>query len=144
MSKWAIRSKSEWFAHLLIFGERPQRFVHDSWFLLSNLSESVTVAHYPWATWAIRSLLRSDEMSKSFSFFTVKTYKNTIFSNFFERIAHFLWANKKRSQKQKSVLYSVNQPSKLIALDKPFARIHCQELKDSSGSKKYLTFHWIS
>ena len=32
--------KNEWFAHSLIFGERPERFAH--------------IAHFRWATWAIR------------------------------------------------------------------------------------------
>ena len=51
VSEWAIRLKSEWFAyllifgerfaHLLIFGEQPEQFAHDCSFLLSNLSESL-------------------------------------------------------------------------------------------------------
>ena len=47
----------------LIFGEQPERFAHDRSFPLSNLSESLMVAHFWWATWAIcshRSFLVSD------------------------------------------------------------------------------------
>ena len=38
--------KNERFAHLLIFGERPERFTHDCSFLMSNLSKSLMVAHF--------------------------------------------------------------------------------------------------
>ena len=40
---------------LLIFGEWPERFAHGCSFLVSELSESLMVAHFWWATWAIRS-----------------------------------------------------------------------------------------
>ena len=39
----------------LIFSERPERFPHVRSFLVSDLSESLMVAHFWWATWAIRS-----------------------------------------------------------------------------------------
>ena len=84
VSEWVIRSKSEQFAHLLIFGERPERFALDRSFLLSELSESLTVAHLSWMTWAIRSLC-SEGMSESFplkkNLFKKckKRTKNTIF-----------------------------------------------------------------
>ena len=77
LKKWAIRS----FAH---FGERPERFALDRSFLLSELSESLTVAHLSWMTWAIRSLC-SEGMSESFplkkNLFKKckKRTKNTIF-----------------------------------------------------------------
>ena len=47
--------KNERFTHLLIFGERPERFAHDRSFPLSDLSESLMVAHFWWVTWAICS-----------------------------------------------------------------------------------------
>ena len=56
--KWAnewFAQKNERFTHSLIFGERPERFAHNCSFPLSDLSESLMVAHFWWATWAIRS-----------------------------------------------------------------------------------------
>ena len=50
MSNWL--KKKERFAHSLIFGEQ---FAHDRSFLVSNLSKSLMVAHFLWATWAICS-----------------------------------------------------------------------------------------
>ena len=38
--------KKKRFTHSLIFGERPVRFAHDRSFPLSNLSESLVVAHF--------------------------------------------------------------------------------------------------
>ena len=49
MSDLANRSRS------LIWHERPERFAHRSKFVLSNLSDSLTVAHLSWAIWANRS-----------------------------------------------------------------------------------------
>ena len=73
LKKWAICSKSEWFTHSLIYGERPEGFSHHRSFLLSNMSETLTVAHLSWATWAIRSL-RSEGISKTLKKL-YKTYK---------------------------------------------------------------------
>ena len=66
MSKWAIHSKNERFAHSLIFGERPERIANFWWvtwairshssFLVSDLSDSVT------------SLTKTEEMSNSLIF----------------------------------------------------------------------------
>ena len=56
--KWAnerFAQKTERFTHSLIFGERPKQFALDCSFPLSNLSELLMVAHFWWATWAIRS-----------------------------------------------------------------------------------------
>ena len=53
--KWAnepFAQKNEQFTRSLIFGELPERFAHDRSF---PLSESLMVAHFWWATWAIRS-----------------------------------------------------------------------------------------
>ena len=44
--------KNERFTHSLIFGERNEWFAHGRSFVLSNLSESLTVAHLIWAKWA--------------------------------------------------------------------------------------------
>ena len=38
--------KKQRFTHLLIFVEQPERFVHDRSFPLSDLSESLKVAHF--------------------------------------------------------------------------------------------------
>ena len=46
LKKRAICSKNELFAHLHIFGERPERFAHGRSFLVSNLSESLILAHF--------------------------------------------------------------------------------------------------
>ena len=75
--KWAnewFAQKNEQFAHSLIFGEWPERFAHGRSFLVSNLSESLMVAHFWWATWAIRShrsFLVSD-LSDSLTWLTKK------------------------------------------------------------------------
>ena len=37
---------NERFTHSLLFGERPERFAHDHSFPLSDLSESLMVAHF--------------------------------------------------------------------------------------------------
>ena len=84
---------------LLIFGERPEWFAHDLSFLLSDLSESLIIAHLSCATWAIRSL-RSEEMSESIASLKkfkkmLKTYTKYNLLNFFEGIAHLLWAKEK-------------------------------------------------
>ena len=50
---WANPSRS------LISSERPERFAHDRSFVLSDLSESLTVAHLIWAKWANEQM--SDE-----------------------------------------------------------------------------------
>ena len=46
---WAIRSRS------FISSERPERISHGRSFLVSNLSDSLTVAQLSWAIWANRS-----------------------------------------------------------------------------------------
>ena len=47
--------KNEWYAHLLIYDEQPVKIVHSRSFVMSNLSNSLTVALLTWATWAICS-----------------------------------------------------------------------------------------
>ena len=77
VQKWAnerFAKKNERFTHLLIFGDRPERFAHDCSFPLSELSESLMVAHFCWATWAIcshRSFLLSN-LSDSLTLLTKK------------------------------------------------------------------------
>ena len=73
MSKWAICSKSERFTHLLISSERPERIAHRRSFVLRDLSDSLMVVHFLWATWAIRSRLlicleQSEQIAHSRSF----------------------------------------------------------------------------
>ena len=55
MSELAFAQKNKRLAHLLIFGERPERFTLGRSFLVSNLSESLTSLFFWWATWAICS-----------------------------------------------------------------------------------------
>ena len=43
MSEWAIRKKNERFAHSLIFGEQPEGIAHGRSFLVSDLSDSLTL-----------------------------------------------------------------------------------------------------
>ena len=59
---------------LLIFGERPELFAHNHSFPLSDLSESLMVANFWWAKWAIRSNCSFDlrEMSDSLTLLTKK------------------------------------------------------------------------
>ena len=81
MSKWAIHSKK--MSDSLIFGERPERFLHSCSFLVSDLSDLLTVAHFWWATWvnhshrsflvsdlsdSLKSLFKKEGMSKSLIF----------------------------------------------------------------------------
>ena len=97
VSKWAICSKSEWFAHLLIFwletwaicsrslipSERPEQIACGRSFVLSNLSDSLTS-------------LRRNEQIFCFLKNTVKNVQKIWFKNFFfEPIAYFLWAKDK-------------------------------------------------
>ena len=46
--------KNHQFAQSFIFVERPEQFVLNPSFLVSNLSDSLMVAHFWWATWANR------------------------------------------------------------------------------------------
>ena len=76
--KWAnvlFAQKNTQFANSLIFVEQPERFAHGCSFLVSNLSESLTVAHFWWATWAVRSncsLNKREWANRSF----LKTYES--------------------------------------------------------------------
>ena len=91
MSEWAIRSKKRAIrSWALIFGERPERFAHGHLFLVSDLSESLMVAHFWWATWVIcsRSLIcleRPVHFAHSRSF---------VLSDLSESltVAHLIWA----------------------------------------------------
>ena len=47
----------EQIAYLLIYHKRPERFAYSRSFVLSNLSDSLTVTHFSWAIWANRSQL---------------------------------------------------------------------------------------
>ena len=63
----------EQITHLLIYHERPERITHSRSFVMSNLSDSLTVALLIWATWAIPSqsltcLERSERIAHSRSF----------------------------------------------------------------------------
>ena len=45
----------EQMAHLLIYHEQPERIAHSCSFVMSDLSNSLTVAHLSWATQELRS-----------------------------------------------------------------------------------------
>ena len=47
--------KNKQFAHLLIYHEQPERITHGRLFVMSDLSDLLTVAHLSWAIWANRS-----------------------------------------------------------------------------------------
>ena len=48
---------TEWFAHLLFYAEQLEQIAHIRSFVMSGLSNLLTVAHLSWATWANRSHL---------------------------------------------------------------------------------------
>ena len=47
--------KTEWFAHSLFCAEQPVQITHICSFVMSNLSDLLTVAPLSWATWANHS-----------------------------------------------------------------------------------------
>ena len=58
---------------MFIYHERPERIAQGCSFVLSHVSDSLTVAHFLWAAWAIRSQLliclqRSERIAHSRSF----------------------------------------------------------------------------
>ena len=55
---WAPWSNCSW---LLFCHEQPERFAHCRSFVLSNLSDLLTVAHLSWAIWVICSQSRANE-----------------------------------------------------------------------------------
>ena len=77
-------------SHSLIFGERPEQFAHGCSFLVSDLSKSLIVAHFWWATWAIC-------LHRSFwwAIWAIRSHCSPKRGN--EQIAHFL--NKKKLYK---------------------------------------------
>ena len=58
--------KNEWFTHSLIYHERPEGIAHGHIFDMSNLSDSLTVAHLSWSIWAnrSRSLISSEQFER--------------------------------------------------------------------------------
>ena len=54
-TKILATKKNLWIANWLIYHERPERFAHSHSFDMSDLSNSLTVAHLSWAIWANRS-----------------------------------------------------------------------------------------
>ena len=116
--KLAIGSKNERFTHLLIFGEQPERIAHGCSFLVSDLSESLMVAHFWWVTWAIRShrsFLVSD-LSESLIFFkrTKNVLKIQLLSNYFEQIAHSLIYHERPERIAHSRSFDLSDLSKLV------------------------------
>ena len=108
--KWAnerFAQNDKQFTHSLIFGEQPKQFAHGRSFLVSDLSESLKVAHFWWVTWTIRShrsfllsdlndpltsLTKNEGMSKSLIFLNKKTYiKHNKILDF---LAKCFWANR--------------------------------------------------
>ena len=53
-SEWEIRSEKK-MSHSLIYHEWPERIANGCSFVMSDLSDLLTVAHLTWATWAIGS-----------------------------------------------------------------------------------------
>ena len=45
--------KNKWFAFLLFYHEQLKKIAHRCSFVMSNLSDLLTVGHLSWATWAI-------------------------------------------------------------------------------------------
>ena len=70
-------------AYSLIYNEQPERITHGCSFVLSNLSESLTVAHLIWAKWMSERMsdeLMSDERMSDFSalYFKIQLLFKTI------------------------------------------------------------------
>ena len=68
-----LAQKNEQFAHLLFYHEQPVWIDHGCSFVMSDLSDSLTGAHFWWATWVIfsQSLIcpeRSELIAHSCSF----------------------------------------------------------------------------
>ena len=67
-----LLKKTKRFAHLLFYHEQPEQITHSRYFVLSNLSDFLTVSYLSWATWAISSQLlicpeRSEQIAQSHS-----------------------------------------------------------------------------
>ena len=84
-------SKNERFTHSLIFRELPERFAHDRSFLVSYLSDSLTIAHFLSATWGNRSFDLS-EMRDSLTSLTKteEMSENEQFAHFVNKIFFFI------------------------------------------------------
>ena len=65
--------KNKQLAHLLIYHEQPELIAHSCSFVLSNLSESLSVAHLIWEVWANRSqsLIWSEQSERMSEFLTL-------------------------------------------------------------------------
>ena len=79
---------------LLIFGEQPEQFTHGHLFPLSDLSKSLTVAHFWWATWAICSHC----WERIFCFFKKLFKKMISFEFFLSKSLVFLWVKEKKER----------------------------------------------
>ena len=78
IEQFAIKNKQ--FAHLLFYHEWPEQIAHSRYFVLSNLSDFLTVAHLSWATRAISSQLlicpeRSEQANRSKSLITMSNFE---------------------------------------------------------------------
>ena len=139
----------------LIFGERPEQFAHGRSFLVSNLSESLivahccsflvselsellTVTHFWWATWAICShhSLKKRKWANH-SFFSKNLQKKNI-------LVKFCWANSFFCElKSKWAICSEKKSNLLIYHEQPeqIAHSHSFFISDLRNS---LTSHGCS
>ena len=148
VKKWANKrfvKKNKQFAHSLICS-----------FLVSDLSESLLVAHFWWATWAIcshcsflvsdlsnslTSLLKKEVMCKSLVFYlnVQKTYQKIWFYNF----SQIFWAN--RSFAHLSWETWANRSQSLIFQKQPeqFAHSRSFDMSDLSDSLTVAHLSWV-
>ena len=130
MSDWLKKTSDSLICSFLVSIEQPERIAHGCSFLVSDLSESLMVAHFWWVTWAIRShrsflvsdlsdlltsLIKKGVMSESLIFFkrTKNVLKIQLLSNFFEQIAHSLIYHERPERIAHSRSFDLSDLSKL-------------------------------
>ena len=102
-------------AHSLTYHERPERIAHGCSFVMSDLSDSLTVALLIWVTWVIPSqslicLQRSEQIAHSRSFRLSKMSK----------WANERWANKQWTANEQIPSSDLQKKSLLIPDEKIF------------------------
>ena len=90
-SEQFVQEKKEWFAHSLIYHERPEQIAHSHSFVMSDRNDSLSVAHLSWAIWGNHSQLLiwfewSEQMSN-------EQMSNEQMSN--EQMSNEQWANER-------------------------------------------------
>ena len=162
MSDFAQKNKR--FTHSLIFSERPEWFALDRSFPLNDLSESLMVTNFGWATWAICShpwflvsnlsdslisLTKKEGRSESL-IFKIKTPIQTYQKKFFDFFSQNFWVNRSFiiSHLSKSLLvahlswatWAICSWS-LICLDRPERFAHRCSFVLSNLSESLLVAH---